>query len=203
MARSDKIAPKQTLTKVCGVAYEFSDIEKIVEFCKTYDYAYYYIKHIPDDEETKEHYHFIIESNYTKRFRIMSLLSDTFKENLFKPLKNVNSYLRYMTHCDYDFKTKYSSDEIISNIDTFTIEDMIQQANPNKLDMKEVKANEFYSVVSAIEDYNLTSISSIMAYCIENHIIYDLHWTYTLNTIINEKKRYIVNNEEKPKVFKN
>ena len=55
LARSNKITPKQTLTKVCGVAYEFTDIQRIVDFCVMYDLAYYYILHTPDDEETKNH----------------------------------------------------------------------------------------------------------------------------------------------------
>lgn len=191
-----------TLTKVCGVAYDFVDIQRIVEFSLKYGFAYYYILHQPDDEETKLHYHFIIESDSKHRFIIKSLLTDTFKNNLFQKLNSVNAYLRYMTHIDYAMKTKYDFEAIVSNIDTMSIYQKIEEANPNKLSREEQKKYDFYSVINSIEMYNFTTISQIVRYCIENDITYDLHWTYTIKTIMNERQWQIDKNEKRDIIFK-
>ena len=124
------IKEKQTLTKCCGVCYNQIDIDNIVKFCLSYGFKYYYIKHEADEEENKEHYHFIIQSDSNHRFIIKTLLNDNFTSNLFQPLKSVNAYLRYMTHIDYVQKQQYDVDLICSNISTLEIYSMIEDANP-------------------------------------------------------------------------
>lgn len=192
-----------TLTKVCGIAYDFKDIERIVDFSIKYGFAYYYIQHQPDEEEKKEHFHFIIESDSKHRFCIRSLLTDTFTDNLFQKIKSVNAYLRYMTHKDYSMKNHYSEEDIVSNIDTMSIFQKIEDANPDKISREEQKKYEFYSVINSIEMYHFTTISQVIRYCIENNITYDLHWTYTLRTIMQERQWQIDKNQEKTQIFKN
>ena len=192
-----------TLTKVCGVAYDFNDVQRIVDFSIQYGFAYYYILHQPDDEEKKEHYHFVIESDSKHRFCIRSLLTDTFKENLFQKIKSVNSYLRYMTHIDYSMKQHYSEEEIVSNIDTMSIYEKIEEANPNTLSREERKKYDFYSVINSIEMFEFSTISQVIQYCIENNITYDLHWTYTLKTLMSERQLQVKKKQEKITIFKN
>lgn len=186
-----KITPKQTLTKVCGIAYDYQDIERVIDFCNKHTFNYYIMKHTPEEseEETKEHWHFIIESDTKHRFIVSSLLTETFKINLFEPCSNVGYYLRYMTHCDYALKKHYSIDEFISNVCDISIKCLIEQAENNSKSKQERNIENFYAVIQAIELEGLYTIPEILKWCKENDIIYDLHWTYTLKCYISDYSR--------------
>ena len=174
------IKQNTNLSKCCGIAYDYIDIERIVQFCNKHNFRYYVMKHLADvEDEEKEHYHFIIESDRQHRFVISSLLTDTFKANLFEKCENVGSYLRYMTHCDYALKHKYDVAEFISNVPDFVIQVLIDEANMN-LTKQERRQNDFYAVIEAISSENLFSLVDIISWCRNNNIAFDTKWTYTL-----------------------
>lgn len=76
---------------------------------------YAYIKHLLEEKEKKEHYHFILSldnartiSSIAKRVGIAP--------NYFQPIKSLRASCRYLTHIDTEEKNKYNlSDVIVSN----------------------------------------------------------------------------------------
>ena len=126
MGFKELLNPRNTFTKVCFIAYDFKDVDNAIQFCLKYDFQYYYIKHKGESEneeiEKKEHYHFVIESDYNHRFHLTSLVSDSLPINLFDRCGDVKKYLRYLTHMDYVDKLHYDVSDIISNVPSDVIQ---------------------------------------------------------------------------------
>lgn len=87
--------------------YNFNDIIFNIHSMKYYAY----IKHTPEEEEKKEHYHAFIHldtactiSSISKRLGI--------PENYIQYSKNVRGSCRYLTHIDYPDKTQYDINEV-------------------------------------------------------------------------------------------
>ena len=116
---------KNCYSKVCLIAYQFDDVERIVDWCKKRAYKYAFIKHIGQPQQfdsneyegdiTKDHYHILILSSREHRFKVNSLVSKTLGFNLIFKLKDEADYLRYLLHLDYDDKEHYQLSDIISN----------------------------------------------------------------------------------------
>lgn len=176
---------KCNFTKVCGIAYEFVDIERVVNFCDKHCYKYYYIKHLADEEVNKAHYHFIIESDSYHRFNIKTLLTDTFKINLFEKCNNVASYLRYMTHIDYDNKHHYDIKDIISCVSIDVISTLIYESS---IDKEELEYNAFVEICCLINSKDLRSLFDVIEYCKLNSIKYKTSWTFTFWHLLNSIK---------------
>lgn len=176
------------LTKCCGVAYDFRDIDRIVDFSLKKGLRYYYINHIGKNEEDsddthKQHWHFIIESDSQHRFIINSLLTDTFKENLFQKCDNVHSYLRYMIHIDYLDKEHYEIKDIKSNVDYDLIASYI---NDVIVDKKEINKENFNSILDLILTKEITNFKQVIKYCRSNDIDYQTIWTNTFVQLLKE-----------------
>lgn len=176
------------LTKCCGVAYDISDINRVVDFSLKKGLRYYFINHIGKNEEIlddthKEHWHFIIESDSQHRFIINSLLTETFKENLFQKCDNVHSYLRYMLHIDYLDKEHYQINDIKSNVDYGLIESYI---NDVVIDKKELDKQNFNTLLDLILTRELTHFKDIIQYCRLNNIEYKTCWTNTFVQLLKE-----------------
>lgn len=182
---------KNSFTKVCGVAYAWCDIKRIINFCIKHNYNWYYIKHNDFEEninEIKLHYHFIIESSSKHRFNIKSLLTDTFKINLFEKCDNVGKYLRYMVHIDYDAKKHYDFEKIHSNIGLEKITQLIDNCDKSKTDITENNFQEVLLYLFQCFDSDKTiKLRDIIQYCLDNDINFKSSWTFTINSLINDK----------------
>lgn len=171
-----------TLTKCCGVVYYEKDINNIKDFCLSKGLHFYYIKHIGANEELqednhKEHWHFVIESDSQHRFVINSLVNETLKENLFQKCDNVHSYLRYMTHIDYLDKEHYEIKDIISNVDYDLINNYI---NDVVVDKKELDKQTFNLLCDMILSQEIKSFKQVIEYCRTNNLDYKTNWTMTI-----------------------
>lgn len=180
------IKKNTTLTKVCGIAYDIDDIKRVIEFSNSRSFKWYYIYHNgANDEEKednhKEHYHFVIESDTQHRFLINSLITETFGINLFQKCTNVDAYLRYMTHIDYVDKEKYSYLNIISNVESDIIKSRIEKAS---VDLKEIDTLNFETLVDLILDGSFHNFRHVMIYCRQNNISYKMQWTNTLMQLL-------------------
>lgn len=73
-----------------------------------------YIHHLPDDEEGKEHYHFLINTNGT---RTIKQIADKVEipSNFVRIVNSVVGYKRYFIHLDNPEKRQYSFDDIHTN----------------------------------------------------------------------------------------
>ena len=178
------------LTKCCGVAYNISDIDRVVDFSLKKGLRYYYIKHIGkndeiEDDNHKVHWHFIIESDSQHRFIINALLTDTFKENLFQKCDNVHSYLRYMLHVDYLDKEHYKISDIVSNVEFALVESYV---NDIVIDKKELDKENFNIILDMILTKELCSFGAIIKYCRLNNIEYKTSWTITFIQLLKERR---------------
>lgn len=73
-----------------------------------------YIKHLPDKEDSTEHFHFLIRANGT---RSIKQVADKLgiPSNYVQICRKVVAFRRYMMHLDSDDKIKYDVDDIVSN----------------------------------------------------------------------------------------
>lgn len=179
-----KVKLNDSLTKVCCVLYDSDKVNTLVEWCKKHAYKYYYIKHQPEAEKTKEHFHFCIESDSKHRFNMKSISSEE-DINLFEKCNSIGQYVRYMTHCDYDEKIKYEDTDIISNVPIETIRQLIEEADPNRLSATEKSEADFNYIMSLIINGELRNLPQIIDYCLTHDIEYKRQWTYTINSLLN------------------
>lgn len=172
---------KNNYSKVCGVAYDFVDITRIRKFCNKHKFIYFYIKHLPDIDDDKIHYHFVIFSNIGKRFIVDSLITDTFKINLFQECSNVGAYVRYMIHIDYPLKRQYSINKIKSNMSIPLIQDLIDNCCKSKSD---INNDNFNFLCNLILNGNFDSLKDVIRFCIDNDIRYITSWSFTFRELL-------------------
>lgn len=179
---------KSNFSKICCLAYDFQDVQRLVDFCCKHNYKYYYIKHNDYDEnieDIKTHYHFIIESDSYHRFNIKSLLTDNFKINLFQKLDSVKSYLRYMLHLDYDMKEKYTLNDIISNVDLNIIENLINDTTKSKQEETDENFKKVMQYIfNEVDNGVILNLRDIIEYCIDNKLTYKASWSFTIINLL-------------------
>ena len=73
---------------------------------------YAFIKHLPESDEKKEHFHFILSLDNP---RSVSSLSNRLgiKPNLIQPVKSLRASCRYLVHLDSEDKFQYNLDQVI------------------------------------------------------------------------------------------
>lgn len=90
------------------ISYDFKDVLRIIKSQKNYAY----IKHIPEVNERKPHYHAILcfENGRTKAglSRLLGV-----PENYLSEIKNFRAMCRYLIHKDDDDKIQYNLDQVI------------------------------------------------------------------------------------------
>lgn len=73
---------------------------------------YAYIKHLPEDNEKKEHIHFILSLDNTRTISSLSKRVGV-PENYFQPIKSLRASCRYLTHQDNEEKRHYDLTDVI------------------------------------------------------------------------------------------
>lgn len=82
--------------------YDFKEVMRILKSHKKYAY----IKHQPDNDEKKEHYHFILKlDNATKKSTLSNKLG--VPENYIDEIKSLRMMNRYLIHIDDEDKIQY------------------------------------------------------------------------------------------------
>ena len=188
--KDNSVNLNDTLTKVCCVIYEESEVSRFVELCESKGLKYAYIKHFPEEEDKKEHYHFVVFSNSRLRFRIIKFVSELTPINLFEKLNNVNCYLRYMTHIDYVDKQQYEVENIISNVNDVKSRILSVEVDPKELKKQDKKLVFKYAITIA---HNITDV---VKFCFDNDIEYNSSWTFTLKELIKENWQYRLHTRE-------
>lgn len=173
-------------SKICGVVYSIEDIDRIVKYAINKHINYYWLKHLGSndldcEDNHKEHYHFILESDSSRRFYVNKFVSDTCGNNLFQKCDNVNAYLRYMTHIDYLDKEHYEINDIVSNISKNDIYDRIDSVIVNTKELDEI---HFNTLIEMCCSGQFQSFRQVMSYCLVNNIKYKTSWTTTICNIL-------------------
>lgn len=90
------------------ISYNFKDVLRIVKSQKNWAY----IKHLPEENEKKPHYHVILSfENARTKNGLSSLLG--VPSNYISEIKSFRTICRYLVHKDDDDKIQYSLDNVI------------------------------------------------------------------------------------------
>lgn len=88
-------------------SYDFKEVLRIIKAQKKYAF----IKHIPESNEKKEHFHCIISlENPTLKSSLSKKLG--VPSNFISEVKNLRAICRYLIHIDDDDKIQYSLDQV-------------------------------------------------------------------------------------------
>ena len=88
--------------------YDFKEVMRILKSNKKYAY----IKHLPEEDESKEHYHFILRlDNATKKSTLSNKIG--VPENYISEIKSLRTMNRYLIHIDDEDKIQYDIPDVI------------------------------------------------------------------------------------------
>lgn len=91
---------------------EWSNFDSILGDLKGSFKNYAYIKHLPEEEEKKEHIHFILSLDNPRSIKSLSKRIEV-PENLIKRCKSLRGSCRYLIHIDDEDKYQYNLDQVI------------------------------------------------------------------------------------------
>lgn len=93
-------------------SYKFDEVLRIIKSQKKWAY----IKHFPESDEKKEHYHCILSFDNQKTQSALAKQLGI-PEMFVKPVKNMRSMCRYLIHKDDEEKYQYSLEQVkVSNL---------------------------------------------------------------------------------------
>ncbi len=129
---------------------------------------YAYIKHLPEENEKKEHYHFILALDNPRTITSLSKRVGV-PENFIQPVKSLRASCRYLTHQDNDDKTKYYLTAVkVSN--SFSRKFF---ASFDDLQTEEDVIDDIYNYIDVISDTNKFSECIKMLIKFVNQNAYD------------------------------
>jgi len=129
---------------------------------------YAYIKHLPEENEKKEHYHFILALDNPRTITSLSKRVGV-PENFIQPVKSLRASCRYLTHQDNDDKTKYYLTDVkVSN--SFSRKFF---ASFDDLQTEEDVIDDIYNYIDVISDTNKFSECIKMLIKFVNQNAYD------------------------------
>lgn len=91
---------------------EWSNYQEILQDIKGSFKRYAYIKHIPEEEEKKEHLHLILSLDNPRTIESLSKRVGVPK-NLIQSIKGLRGSCRYLVHMDNEDKYQYELDQVI------------------------------------------------------------------------------------------
>lgn len=102
--------------KHCDFTFALSDLDQcqeVIAALPDFD-VWAYIKHVPDDENGSDHYHFFI---HLKQPSTIATLSDklTIPPNMIEWVRVKTRMIQYLIHKNNPEKHQYSEDQIITN----------------------------------------------------------------------------------------
>lgn len=168
---------------VCYDKSDTLDFDIIISNIIKHNYTYAYIKHKPELEEKKEHYHIMI---YFDKPTTISKISKelNIKENYINVLDEkkerytLKKTIGYFIHYNNKEKINYDISDIVTNN-----QDMINKYY-NILTGGKNEKNELKEIITYI-DYNKPNARDLLYYCIENdYIITFKKYSYILYNIV-------------------
>lgn len=129
---------------------------------------YAYIKHLPEQEEKKEHTHFLLALDNPRSITSLSNRVGV-PANFIQPVKSLRASCRYLTHQDNDDKTKYYLTDVkVSN--SFSRKFF---ASFDDLQTEEDVIDDIYNYIDVISESNKFSESIKMLIKFINQNSYD------------------------------
>lgn len=102
--------------KHCDFTFALSNIEQaqdIISSLPDFD-IWAYIKHLPDDENGSDHYHFYIHNNQPFTIKSISEKLDI-PQNMIEWVRVKTKLIQYLVHKNQPEKIQYNDDQIITN----------------------------------------------------------------------------------------
>ena len=112
ISSSEEIEEKRYRNFTILLYPEWADFKDILQDIKGSFKKYAYIKHIPESDEKKEHFHLILSLDNPRSIRSLSKRLEI-PHNLIQACKSVRASCRYLVHIDNDDKFQYSLDQVI------------------------------------------------------------------------------------------
>lgn len=155
----------------------------ILTLCNKYNLTYAYIKHKAEDNELKDHYHFMI---YYDKPTTIKKVSETLmlNENYIKVIDDygqrytLKKTIGYFLHYNNKDKINYNIEDMISNnVDLINKYYNILTGGKNE-------TNELQEILTFIED-NQPTTKTLLKFCIENNLLKTFKkYSYVLHNII-------------------
>lgn len=100
------------------VTYTENQIKDILdEWAWTSGFEYWFIDHIPDDEDPNDHFHIVIKFKTNSHF---STIKSKFPYGKIETAKNVRRAIQYLVHLNNPEKLQYTWDHVITNCQDMT-----------------------------------------------------------------------------------
>lgn len=180
---------KETFRIFSLVLYD-TNFNDAFKYTLQYNYTYFYIKHLKEEEEKKDHYHLVI---YSPKPTTLQKIADTLNisiNDISVIDKQGNRYtlkqtIGYLLHYKMESKkVHYELDQIITNN-----QELVNKYY-NIISDNNNTSRQFKELLSFIEDNNITSLKDLTLYCISMGCL-DLlkKYQYILVNILNEERR--------------
>lgn len=113
MARKLDSHLKEKGSYFCSVTHDLELAKEMIKIMPDFTF-WAYIKHLPDNEDGSEHYHFLLRHNGS---RSIKQIADKLgiSGQYIQVCRKKTAYQRYMLHLDSDDKIKYTIDDIFTN----------------------------------------------------------------------------------------
>lgn len=147
---------------------------------------YFYIKHLPESDEKKEHYHFVLYFSLPTTISHVSSLLNIADNNINVTDSKGERYtlkksVGYLLHYNNNEKTNYNYDDFVTNIpDTLKkYYDLLVSPHDER--------SELCEILAFIEDNHIHSNKELLKFCIDNNLLKTYRkYAYTLRSIIYE-----------------
>ena len=144
-----------------STSYNFKDVLRI---CKSQK-KWAYIKHFPESNEKKEHFHVILSfENATKKETLARKLG--VQPNYIDEIKSFRTICRYLIHKDDDDKFQYSLDQV--QVSPLFQKEYFKQFDD--IETEEEIINKIYLFISNLDNLNYSEALRVLIQYINLHI---------------------------------
>ena len=144
-----------------STSYNFKDVLRI---CKSQK-KWAFIKHFPESNEKKEHYHVILSfENATKKSSLANKLG--IQENYIDEVKSFRTICRYLIHKDDDDKFQYSLDQV--KISPLFEREYLKQFDD--IESEEQIIDNIYKFIYSIRDFEYSEALRMLIQFVNIHI---------------------------------
>lgn len=159
------------LSKVQLVVYDELNVGKLLNWCSLNNVYYYIMRHEPENEGEKEHWHVALQSVEKSKhvFRLSQIINNcscdncTITINLFERLEGIDGFLLYCTHFLEEKVFQYDFSFFLTN-DMPTV-DIVRRAWENgTIDPNGKKVSYLSNVIELIQNGVLTDIDGVYLY---------------------------------------
>lgn len=134
----------------CCVSNLPEQMAQLEQSCKQFK-RWFYIRHIPDSEEGKDHIHVMVMYGGSCRIKTAASLLGI-PENMVQPCHNHNSYGRYLIHKDDPDKHQYSISDVKTNFPGL-YKSMLQDSANDDINSLFIDIREYQRGIISLDEF--------------------------------------------------